>query len=351
MATTPLPTPIDRQRNGAISDTARHRRALAACCLLLASCGGGEGSAVSDPVEQRVDAARETAERAGACQSIRPFYWEVGDVDGKLVGGSVGLNAPTEATSMSIASSSKWVYGAYVVERRGSAGPDLSRDVAYLNFTSGYSNFDSPSCPGDGGTVDACLAGDRGSVNEAEARDAVFNYNSGHMQRHASNLGFGGMTIAGLTAEVRNKLGLGLTFGYTDVQLAGSGFTDAATYGAFLRRMLVGARSPLQIAAWLGKYSTCTLPTTCARSAYSPTTFDWHYSLGHWVEDDADSVALGLVAYSSAGALGFYPWVGVDRKYYGIVARQAPPIGQQGFASAACGRLIRKAFLSRTAQP
>lgn len=325
--------------------------AVLACTLALAGCGGGEGASVSDPIEQRVTAARETAERAGACQGIRPFYWEIGNVDGRLVSGSVGLNAPTASTQMSIASASKWVYAAYVVERRGASGPDRSRDVPFLNFTSGYSNFDSPSCPGNGGTVDACLQGSRGEINETEARDAVFNYNSAHMERHASNLGLGGMAIAGLTSEVRGRLGLGTAFGYTDVQVAGSGYSDAATYAGFLRRMLSGSTAPLQIASRLGQHAVCTLPATCARTAYTPTTFDWQYSLGHWVESDAQSVAQGLVAYSSAGALGFYPWVDAERRFYGIIARQDLPVGQQGFASAVCGRAIRLAFLSRQSQP
>lgn len=329
---------------------ARSTAALA-CALVLAGCGGGEGPSVSDPIEQRVTAARETAERAGACQGIRPFYWEIGDVNGRLVSGGVGLNPPTATTQMSIASASKWVYAAYAIERRGATGPDKTRDVPFLNFTSGYSNFDSPSCPGNGGTVDACLQGSRGAINEAEARDALFNYNSAHMERHASNLGLGGMTIAGLTSEVRGRLGLGVAFGYTDVQVAGSGFSDAATYAGFLRRLLAGSPAPLQIASWLGQHAVCTLPTSCTKTAYSPTSFDWQYSLGHWVENDAPSVAQGLLAYSSAGALGFYPWVDTGRRYYGIIARQSLPIGQQGFASAVCGRAIRLAFFSRVPQP
>ena len=44
------------------------------------------------------------------------FYWEIGDVDGPLASGSVGtLYGPD--SEMNIASASKFLWGAYVLER------------------------------------------------------------------------------------------------------------------------------------------------------------------------------------------------------------------------------------------
>ena len=67
----------------------------------------------------------------------------------------------------------------------------------------------------------------------------------------------------------------------------------------------------------------------------------WHYSLGHWVEDDP---AVGDGAFSSPGAFWFYPWIDQSKTYYGIVARK----DHAGSAvdSVNCGREIRKAWMN-----
>jgi CubicO group peptidase (beta-lactamase class C family) len=128
--------------------------------------------------------------------------------------------------------------------------------------------------------------------------------------------------------------------------------TDATNYARLLRKMLVGSPAPLRIASLLGSsnYQTCTLTGSPCNAAYSPTDEDWHYALGHWVEDDAATVAAGNVAYSSAGAFGFYPWVNQARNLYGILAREETGGTQEGFASARCGQLIRLAYVTGVAQ-
>ena len=274
---------------------------------LLSACGGGGSSSSEPPLtdDPKVLAAAQTAQTNAACTSLTSFYWEIGNVSGVLASGQVGSNAPTATTSMAVASASKWVYGMYTAEKRGSAGLGATTDVPFLNFTSGYSNFILPSCPGAGGTVDDCLDGDRGTRNDTEASNASFNYNSGHMQKHASTSGLGSMTGTTLAAEVRSTLGSDLDLSYDDAQLAGSVRTDATNYARLLRRMLVGSSQPLRIASMLGTHAVCTLPSSCANSSYSPSEENWHYSLGHWVEDDAATVSAGNQAYSSAGAYGF----------------------------------------------
>lgn len=59
---------------------------------------------------------------------------------------------------------------------------------------------------------------------------------------------------------------------------------------------------------------------------------------------------MGDGAFSSGGAFGFYPWVDATRTSYGVLARQAPFTGHNGYDSAVCGRAIRKAWVTRTAQ-
>lgn len=321
--------------------------------VLLSACGGGGSSSSSEPpftTDPKVVAATQTALTNAACTSLSAFYWEIGNVSGVLASGQVGSNAPTATTDMAVASASKWVYGMYAAEKRGSAGLHATSDVPYLNFTSGYSGFVLPSCPGQGGTIDECLEGDRGTRNDTEAADGTFNYNSGHMQKHASNLGLGSLTATTLATEVRNTLGGDLSLSYDDAQPAASVRTNATNYAKLLRRMLVGSPEPLRIASALGSHAVCTLAQTCANSAYSPSDEDWHYSLGHWVEDDAASVLAGNQAYSSAGAFGFYPWVNQGRTLYGILAREQILGSQEGFASAKCGRLIRLAYVTGTTQ-
>jgi hypothetical protein len=76
----------------------------------------------------------------------------------------------------------------------------------------------------------------------------------------------------------------------------------------------------------------------------APNDEAWSYALGHWVEDDP---LVGDHAFSSAGALGFYPWIDASRTWYGVLARRAPtPGGQQGVVSLRCGRLIRQAWVT-----
>ena len=89
----------------------------------------------------------------------------------------------------------------------------------------------------------------------------------------------------------------------------------------------------------------CTNLATCtsAVSTPVPSTESWHYSLGHWVEDDP---AVGDGAFSSAGAFGFYPWVDASKTYYGVLAREDLLGTGMGVESARCGRLIRKAWMT-----
>lgn len=296
----------------------------------------------------RILAATTTAQSASnACAAIAPFYWEYGDRDQGLANGSVdkaGSASVTADSSMEIASASKWIYGAYVAERR--AGALTAEDIQYLNFRSGYTNFPVNGCAGTD-TVAACeAAGDNGVQNLAHV--GKFYYGGGHMQKHASlaspGMNLGAKGNAALMAEVNGALGT--TFAYSRPQLAGGVFTSAKGYAVFLRKLL---GNQLKMSALLGSNPVCTNPATCADALYTPVPgHDFHYSLGHWVEDDPVS---GDGAFSSPGAFGFYPWVDADKAHYGVIARfEVQAGGGEGFSSAQCGQLIRKAWATGTAQ-
>ncbi len=330
---------------------------------VVAACGGGSAATTPDaPAETdasvdaandaglttagRTAAAMATAQSNALCVAVQPFYWEIGDVNGSLASGSIGDAAATATTVMAIASASKWLFGAYAVEKMG--GTPEADDIPFFNFTSGYAGFATDSCPATG-TIDDCLAGASGM----QVADAIgnFDYNGAHLQKLASVMGDGAMGNAALGAEVQSQIGTDIDIHYSQPQPAGGVYTSAAVYAVFLRKLLVGSATPLQIGTQLGADAVCTNPLTCATSVYSPipnsptSTESWHYGLAHWIEDDP---TVGDGAFSSAGSFGFYPWVDSTRTLYGVLARKSDP--GSGYDSAQCGRLIRKAWVTGSAQ-
>ena len=289
------------------------RPALAALFIALALSGCGGGSDVPAPARstpdltQRTAAATATAQgTTNACAPIRPYYWEIGDGQQRLASGSV--NAPGNATTytagtyMPIASASKWLYGAYVAERRG--GVLTADDIQFLTFRSGYTSLDTVGdCRADD-TVGDCVARGDNDV-QTPAHMGRYYYNGAHMQKHASlptpGMGLGALDGTALAAEMRRLLGTDIHFTYGQPQLAGAARSTADDYARFLRKLLNGE---LRLGALLGAHKVCTNPATCADAISTPMTngADWNYSLGHWVEDDA---ATGDGAFSSAGGQGF----------------------------------------------
>jgi hypothetical protein len=302
--------------------------------------------ASADPTnQQRATAARRTVAKNSLCSArkLDSFYWEVGDLNGALVSGSVvnrnGAPKVTRDTTLSIASSSKWIYSSYVIEKVG----DDPAGRPFLNLTSGYSNFRSSECPTDG-TVADC---NPGSIDQFEADNHVFHYDGGHMQKHANDFGLGPLVNASLATEIGDVIGSGSTIAYLQPALAGGVSTTARAYATILRKFLVGAASPLKLGDLLGSNPVCTYPSdTCNASKLVALQEAWHYSLGHWIEDDPTGTPPLNFAYSSPGSFGFYPWVDIDRNLYGILARQTGAFTgkDEGYASTQCGRLIRLAW-------
>jgi hypothetical protein len=290
----------------------------------------------------RTAAATTTAQSAALCVAIKPFYWEVGDHSAPLASGSIAGSASNPksydaTTSIGIASASKWFYSSYWVERTDGGLTD--EDIKFFNFWSGYTNFQFCS-PGD--TVGSCLDGQSGTLDPAT--ENKFAYGGGHMQKHASLNGLAAMNNTQLATEILSQVGPEIDFTYNSPQLAGGGQTAAAEYAKLLRKIVGGQLVMHRI---LGTHAVCTDPNTCAAAVNSPSPpgEQWHYSIGHWVEDDP---TVGDGAFSSPGAFGFYPWVDASKRYYGVIARDA--FGG-AISSVKCGRLIRKAWLTGVAQP
>ncbi|MFY9512262.1 MAG: hypothetical protein WAQ05_14930, partial [Rubrivivax sp.] len=278
-----------------------------------------------------------------ACGAIRPFYWEVGDRDARLASGSVNAAGSSRAVTgdqvLAIASASKWVYGAYVAQVRG--GVLSAEDQRFLSLRAGYVSLAGCDVTQ---TVDGCLASKANGAYTA-ASDGKFDYNGGHLQKHASlMMGLGALNSQALTAAVQAQIGTDVALQYTRAQPAGGLNMSADAYARMLRKMLGGE---LLIGQLLGSGAVCTNPISCGygQALYTPTPAgeSWHYTAGHWVEDDP---LVGDGAFSSGGAFGFYPWIDATKTSYGIVARSA---SNGGTPSALCGRLIRKAWASGVA--
>ncbi len=305
------------------------------CAVLPHRCADGGTQA-------RARAAQAVADTHPDCTAIHPFHWSVGDAGGPLAEGQAGGATYQSGTVMAIASASKWLYGAYVAQKR--QGELQASDVPFLNFTSGYTEFDQ-CLPSQ--TLGACqayqgmLIKNGAFVAQNEGR---FFYSGGHMQKHGVNMGLGDMDNAALGREVSATLGIELQ--YASPQPAGGGVTSAAQYGQFLQKMVAGR---LQLSRLLGTHAVCTDPGTSCPSAVSTPLVgrNFHYSLGHWVEDDP----AGDGAFSSAGAFGFYPWIDAGRSWWGVIARHDSASNQTraGYLSAQCGAWVRKAWLSPAA--
>jgi hypothetical protein len=330
------------------------KRPIVVSAALLAALACSHSTAATAPpwdttLDASIAAATATANTNPNCSPsvLGPYYWEVGDKTGVKASGSVGggpNGAVTATTQLSIASASKWLYAAYVVQVAG--GPnklDPASDIPFLNFTSGYAEFGSAQCETDD-TVGSCLNRNGG---QNPAAIGMFDYDSGHMEHHAAAV-MSMLTDANpdLKDAVLETTLAGAASGtplytYTQPLLAGGVMLDASTYGAFLRGVLAGS---LLMKDALGTHAVCTNPSTCATSLYSPITSEsWSYSLGHWVEDDPQ---YGDHAFSSAGAFGFYPWIDSTKTIYGILAREVQSSVFEGFQSAECGRLIRQAWVT-----
>lgn len=295
----------------------------------------------------RTAAATQTANTNPACSLTalpEGFYWEIGDRNGLRASGSVmGNRTPTPTEVIAIASASKWLYSTYVLQKVGSV---RTSDVPFLNFTSGTvfpvaMGTKELTCAA-GETVAECGA----SVVERPMAVGKFFYSAGHFQKHAATvMNLGAMNAGALTTELSTLLAMP-DLRYLQVNLAGGANVSASTYAAFLRRMLSGG---FVMSANLGAQKVCASEACVAGAVASPAPPNegWAYALGHWVEDDP---MVGDHAFSSAGALGFYPWIDQTKTWYGLVARRAPSAGgDQGVASLKCGRLIRQAWVTGVA--
>lgn len=302
-------------------------------------------AAAGDPV---------AAANGPACDAARPFYWEIGDVDGVIVSGQVGGRTYDRDTRMDLASASKWVLGAYAYQRYGGVPPQGVHDA--LRMLSGYKSFNPILCT-LASTVKGCfdMPGNHYQVPDLVGK---FYYSGGNTQYAASDadlLDLGDYTTARLTAEIQSALGTTMEYQYPALPAALEG--SAAEYAQFLRRLMKPpADGGLVMHDYLGHDTVQTVPCPPGHSGCAAGgSIQWSYGDHYWVEDNpvAGDLGGGTIlgpgdgAYSSAGALGFYPWISADKRLYGIVARRGL-LGTAFRDSVACGQAIRYAYTGYT---
>jgi hypothetical protein len=249
-----------------------------------------------------------------ACTRIGPLYWEIGDASGVLEhdvhGSTIGPD-----TVLPVAAATQWLFAAYVAES-DKLHSQLARDS--LRMISGYSQMQPKGCifaP----TVASCAARAGGLDPATQGK---FDYNGGHDQHLAVVLGLGPATPAVLGEKLSAALHVPVAMQVP--QPATGAMLSARQYAAFLRKLL---KKELKLAALLGA------DAVGEDAVYTPAPKTWHYSYGHFVEDDG--------AYSSPGAFGFYPWI--SGKTYGVVAGRST--SRYAYREAAeCGRALRRAF-------
>lgn len=301
-------------------------------CLLALSAAGFITDAGAATSQARQQAAAAVAGQDAQCRSLGDFYWEIGDANGAQGSGVIGGDY-TADTSIRVASASKFVWGAYVLEKIGRNAQPTPDQVASLEMRSGYAKFNPLFCALSR-SVDSCMSS-RSNGERDSGLIGKFSYGGGHDQRLAGQLGLGGLNARELTDEVASYVGKDIGFTYRTPLLAGGMESTPSQFASFLRKVISGQ---LRLKQFLGYQPVC---TQCASAAESPAREPWHYSLNHWIED---TPGIGDGAFSSPGAMGFYPWISQDKTSYGILARQKMGAGAY-WDSVLCGRKIRKAWM------
>lgn len=365
------------------------------------------GAGGSAPSNNGVSAAQATVNNNALCTRLTPFYWEFGTSTATLSSGTGGTHACTggcqpvtsAATNVVFASASKWLYAAYVLQKRGSDAALTANDIKFLTFQSGYTNVGNSGFCANTTSINDCLALPNATLLSPQFV-GIFFYDGGHMQNHAGqfepeiNSLLSTATIGAPLASYMqgiNGLNLGTGMVLTQPLMAGGYYGRVSAYVKFLQGIL---NSSLAMGGSLGHHAVCTLQgpnasnsngvlkyntelfanqtigqyTVTPTNAYcndgcvvggpgttpgtvcgsTPINELWHYEIGHWVEDDP--VTHGDGAWSSPGSYGVYPSIDGSKTYYFILARYSPPgsngIAQQGYASAECGRLVRRALMT-----
>jgi len=112
-------------------------------------------------------AAHNAADSSAACRDIQPFYWEIGTKSAVVASGSEGDGSVGRDTVLTIASASKMVFGAYVIQKE--QGKIDAATSKFLHMSAGYVGLRALSCGRGVSTVQDCF--DQGDNSQYVAQD------------------------------------------------------------------------------------------------------------------------------------------------------------------------------------
>jgi CubicO group peptidase (beta-lactamase class C family) len=319
--------------------------------LLIQGCSKEESSGPScdlASIENKITISLENA------TTDVDFSFYIEREDGKSFNYNRGSS--TLNTVYQSASTSKWISAALVLwVLENTSGLDLSDkpsdhyawtmssgDSLYnvtlaqlLSFTSGLqgeANCLKLGIPNK--SFDNCINDASGSiVSENEGNGYIpgtgFYYSSSHLQiAGAIAIAAGGHTDwDGLFTAFKLSTGLFFNSSYSlpsssNPRLAGGMTWTGSDYADFLRSLYKNELFSSNLKDEMFKDNVQDLPIQ-----YSPAVTglgeQWHYGLGVWLECQNSTFNCSSIEYySSPGAYGAYPFMNLNKKFFGIVARQ-----------------------------
>ena len=160
------------------------------------------------------------------CQNLGDYYWEIGDQSGRLLYGSSNGTISSD-TNLLIASASKLVFAAYIVERK--YGKLSNKEISYLEMTSGYDNLNPVLCSRRLAETPLDCFNTRNNNKITTDHIGEFSYNGGHFQKLMIDFDLGNLNNSGLTMDLQNILGDDIKISYTSPQAA-AGMSSTVTF-------------------------------------------------------------------------------------------------------------------------
>lgn len=208
--------------------------------------------------------------------------------------------------------------GAPAWARAGELGERQARH--FLSFTSGM-----PAPPLCATLASGPLQDCAEKITAKGASSPAYRYGTYHSIALLAALeASGGETWAEVFARFQAETNLfpNASYGGTEKPLKLS--TSAVDYAAFLRAILASSLLGPEDEAEMFKNHVGTLPIENSPAEGQDLEGIWRYGFGNWVRcDDVDDPGRCASLRHSAGARGFYPWLDLEKRTYGVVAHNA----------------------------
>lgn len=338
---------------------------LGLCLAVSTAVAGYTAAARADLfTKNKYQAAAKRTAGGKLCDTLEPFYWEIGTAKKIEVNGFYGETDPARGLNEGpnqqtlAGSAGAWIASAFLVEKALENQTALTPEqIDLLRGQSPYTASNNDRC-GSALTVKSCF-GKMGGYRKPPAdapKTYPFFFGPGHLQKLAMDLGLGDVFASQLREEMIDAFGRDNYYiaSFNTARLFDGLRISPKGYARFLRDTLAGYNPMSKL---LGTHAVCAYDAADCKNkvAYTgaPPDKRWHYSIGHWVETDDTR---GRGAFSAFSLEGYYVWISGDRKNYGIVAPLRDDARLKNRArdlyvdAIDCGRAIREAFVTGIAQ-